>query len=304
MLFLITAVLAGLQLGGALAGLQPGATVRLPPGRQPAIAIKGEHFDPPVTIDATDAVVLGLEITESSGIIWRGGSIEAPSGRGDQDKSLAGRGTGPGYYGATVSRSTNITFDNVTFTNAKTGMVTGRNNGLTIRNSRFDGMRSDGIDSVGNSNVLIENNHFFGTTPIVATGNRRDSGFIDGDHPDVIQIWAPKDVPLATDITIRNNIIEGATQGINTFGPKGDGFQRIIVENNQLSIRYPAAISLINCADCRIRFNTVASTADALHPANVRTDNSTGLFCGNNLLALPNHRVTAPCPKSESVPAN
>jgi hypothetical protein len=287
MIFLITA---------ALAGLQPGATIRLPPGRQDRIVIKDQHFDPPVTIDATGAVVGGLEIRNSSGIKWRGGTIEAPKGRGDEDTSKAGRGTGPGVYASTVARSRNISFDGVTFTNAKIGMLAGRNNGLTVRNSRFHALRSDGIDSVGSSNVLIENNHFFDTRPIPPTGSKADGTFVDGDHCDAVQIWAPKDAPAGTDITVRGNVIEGRTQGINTFGPHGDGYERIIVENNRIHTSYAAGISVMNCTDCRVRFNQLSPDANAKHKINVRTDNSTGQFCGNKITSVPGHRANAKCP--------
>jgi len=283
----------------ALSGLQPGATVRLSPGVHEKIVIKDRQFDPPVTIDARDATVKGLEISGSSGIVWRGGTIEAPNGRGDEDVSR--RGKGPGHNASMIGRSRDITFDNVTFTNAKNGMVAGRNNGLTVRNSRFKGLRSDGIDSVGNSNVLIENNRFFDMQPIPSSGSKADGTFIDGDHCDAIQIWAPKDVPVSTDITIRNNAIEGRTMGINTFGPAGDGYRRIIVENNTIDISYAAGISVMNCTDCRVRFNRLTPDANAKHKINLRTDNSTGLFCENKITAIPGHRGNAKCPKPEAV---
>ena len=286
-----------LLLTTALAGLQPGMTVRLPPGRQGPIVIKGQSFDPPVTIDASNAIVVGLEISNSSGIIWRGGRMEAPRGRGDADTSREGRGRGKPYNAVIVDRSRNITFDNVTFTNAKNAMVTGRTNGLTIRNSRFEGMRSDGIDSVGNNNVLIENNRFSGTVPIRATGSRTEGNFIDGDHPDAIQFWTPKEGGVASDIIVRNNIIEGATQGINTFGKDSDAFSRITIEKNRVDISYPAAISLINCDDCTIRDNIVTSNSDARHKANVRSDKSTGTFCGNTVRMIPKHKANARCGK-------
>lgn len=285
-----------LVFAAALAGLAPGATIRVPPGAQPAIAIENRHFDPPVTIDAHGATVAGLTIDGSSGIVWRGGTIAAPNGRGDIDSPDQKRGSGPAYNATTVSRSRNIAFDDVTFTNAKIGIVASRSRDLAVRNSRFVGLRSDGFVSVGNSHVLIENNHFHDTRPIPSFGSKADGDFVSGDHCDAIQIWAPDDVPVATDITIRGNLIEGSTQGINTFGPRGQGYRRIIVENNTVRITYPAAISVMGCTDCRVRYNTVASAPGANRRANLRTDESTGLFCENRMLALPKHRAAAKCP--------
>lgn len=284
----------------AIAGLQPGATVRLPPGIHEKIVIHDQQFDPPVTIDATGAVVRGLDIHNAGGIIWRGGTIEAPKGRGDADTSASGRGRGPAYHAAMVKSSRDISFENVTFTNAKIGMASARSNGLIIRDSRFTGMRSDGINSVGSSNVLIERNIFTDTRPIPSTGSKADGSWVDGDHCDAIQIWAPPDVPVATDIIIRDNIIEGPTQGINTFGPHGDGYQRIIVENNQINTSYAAGISVMNCTDCRVRYNKLWPNEKARHRINLRTDNSTGLFCENDIASLParqpSHRGNAKCP--------
>jgi hypothetical protein len=285
-----------LLMVAALAGLEAGKTIRLPPGVQDKIVITDRHFDPPVTIDAHGATIKGLKIEASSGIIWRGGTIVAPKGRGDTDPSPAGRGTGPSHYASVVARSADIVFDDVTFADAKIGMVAGRNQRLTVRNSRFRGLRSDGIDSVGNSHVLIENNAFSDTRPIPRIGKKGEAGFIDGDHPDAIQLWAPPDVPLATDIIIRNNRIEGSTQGINTFGPKGDGFQRLVIENNTLLTRYAAGIFISNCADCRVRFNRLEPNSQAQNNIDMRIEASTGQFCGNRITAIPRHSANAACP--------
>lgn len=277
-----------------LAGLDAGKTVRLPPGDHDRIVIRDRHFDPPVTIDARGATIKGLMIESSSGIIWRGGTIVAPKGRGDEDP--ASRGTGPSHNAAIVGRSEAIVFDDVTFADAKIGLLAGRTRDLTVRNSRFRALRSDGIDSVGNSQVLIENNEFSDTRPIPRIGKKGEPGFVDGDHPDAIQIWAPADVPLATDITIRNNRIEGSTQGINTFGPRGDGYQRIVIENNTLLIRYAAGIFISDCSDCRVRFNRLEPNPEALNVIDMRIDASTGQFCGNQITAIPKHRANAACP--------
>lgn len=67
-------------LAAALPGLKAGGTVTLGPGPYDLIEIKGRHFDPPVKINAGDTLVKGLRIWDSSGIIWRGGTIQAPGG--------------------------------------------------------------------------------------------------------------------------------------------------------------------------------------------------------------------------------
>jgi polygalacturonase len=252
------------------------------------IEITGQNFSPPVTIDLRDATVMGVRITDSSGIIFRGGTIEAPEGL---------TGDTPGSHAIRLKRFRDIVLDDVTVTNAKHGMVAGDGLGLTVRNSRFTGMRSDGIDSAGNSNVLIENNRFTGSTPKHKIGIRGEPGFIDGDHADAVQIWASKATRAAHDIVVRNNFIEGDTQGITTFGDTGDGYQRIVVENNHVKVQFPAAIAVMHCTDCRVRYNVISAYPGARFPINVRTDESSGLFCDNKMLDRPDHRVAAKCPK-------
>lgn len=275
-----------LLLMTALAGLAPGAVVKVPPGRQPLIAIEGQRFDPPVTIDAQGAVVAGLRLVNSSGIIWRGGTIEAPGGKD---------GRGAQFYGVDMRKSQSITFDGVHFTNALRAMVIADSRGLVVRNSRFAGLRSDGMNVAGTSNVLVEKNSFTDFSPVKPTGSKALGNWRDGDHPDAVQIWSTKANPGNSDIVVRDNIIEGDTQGINTFGPPGTGYSRIVVEDNVLRINYPAGISVMSCTDCTVRNNRVASLPGSEWKANVRTDRSTGRFCGNRIAALPRHPANANC---------
>lgn len=273
-------------LGAVLAGLQPGGTVRLPPGPHPTIEIDNQNFSPPVTIDARDAVVAGVRITGSTGIIWRGGTIEAPGGM---------EGNSPKSHGVRLQRARNITFDSVTFTNAKHGMVAGNGVGLTVRNSIFRGLRSDGIDSAGNSDVLIEGNRFTDNKAIPKIGKRGEPGFVDGDHPDAVQIWNTPTTRSVRNIVVRDNFIEGTMQGIGLFGPAMDGYEGIVIENNRIKVTFPTAILLSACTDCRIRYNVVSAAPGARFPVGIKSLESSGLFCENKMVDRPNHRTTAKC---------
>ncbi len=274
-----------LAAAAALA-LQSGATVRLQPGDNGFIEIRGQRFDPPVTIDATGASVAGLRIYDSKGIIWKGGTISAPDGKA---------GVHSGGYGVDIKTSEALSFDNVTFTNAVRGVVIGDSRGVSVRNSRFAGIRSDGIDMAGVSDIRVEHNSFTDFSPIHATGSRANGDWVDGDHPDAVQIWATKANPAMSDITVSNNRIEGDLQGINSFGWAGDGYHRIVIENNDVRITYPPAISLANCTDCKIRFNKVASLPGATFKANVIFKNATGEMCGNTILSIPKHPGNLHC---------
>jgi len=275
-----------LTLTAALAGLQRGATIKLPPGPHPLVAIERRSFDPPVTIVATGAVVRGLRLVDVKGVIWRGGSIEAPGKT---------RGVGPEGYAVDLRRSEGVVFEGATFTSAVRGLVAADSRGVTVRDARFTGLRSDGINIAGTSNVVIERSSFTDFTPVKPTGSKGDDNFVDGDHPDAIQIWLTKANPVNTDITIRNNVIDGDTQGINTFGPRIGHHERIVVENNQVSTNYPAAISVMGCTDCKVRYNRVGSIRGARFKANVRTSGSTGSFCGNRIVDVPKHVANAKC---------
>lgn len=279
-------IILGLALAVAFPALKPGAVVTLSPGRYPLVAIVDRHFSPPVTIEAGTAEIAGVSISNSSGIVWRGGTITAPAGPVSRT---------PAGYGVNIRRSQDIAFDGGTITGAMRGMVMANSRGISVRNVNFTDLRSDGIDMAGVSNIRIENNRFGGFAPVKATGLKSDGTWKDGDHPDAIQGWTTAITPTNSDVTIRGNRIEGITQGINFFGPMRDGYSRIVIENNDLRISYPPAITLYSCTDCKIRFNTVRPFGDSKRKANIRTENSTAEMCGNTMPATPDHPATKRC---------
>ena len=284
----IAVALSGVVPGGttSLPGLKPGATVKLGPGPYDFIEIKGASFSPPVTIDAGTTVVRGLRIWDSKGINWRGGVLMAPMGRD---------GKGPNYYGADVRRVEDVHFDGTKFTEALRGMVVADSNGLIVRNASFTGLRSDGINVAGTSNVLLENNRFEDFTPVKATGSKKDGTWKDGDHPDAIQFWTTPTSRRVTDVTIRKNLVNGDTQGINFFGPRGDGYARVNVTDNDVRITFPAAISVFSCDECSIQNNRITARPESIWRANIRFEDSTGKACGNKMPGTPNHAATKSC---------
>ncbi len=275
-----------LMMMTALAGLASGATVRLAPGPQPFVEIRGQTFDPPVTIVADGADVAGVRIWDSKGIIWRGGTIRAPGGRD---------APAPNNRGVDIIRSHGVDFSGVTFTDAKGGFLASDSDGIIVRNSHFLRIRSDGIDLAGTSRVLIEGNNFEDFRPVRSTGVRGQPNFVDGDHPDAVQIWATRVQPAVSDIVVRNNLIRGDLQGINTFGPSGNGHRRIAVENNRIMISYPPGVSVWNCTNCRVRFNTVETIPGSRFRANSSFNGSTGQFCANRITDVPRNVGNLPC---------
>ncbi len=273
-------------VGEPLPGLASGMTVTLPAGEQGPFAIRNQNFDPPVTIDASAATVRGLRIWNSSGIIVRGGTFVGADG-------LDGRGFDG--YGVDVRTSKRLRFDGLTFTRAKRGLIVADSRSISVRRGVFTGLRSDGINLPGSSDILVEQSRFENFLPRKPTGDKAAGTYKDGDHPDAIQLWTTKTNPRMTDITIRDNIIEGDTQGINTFGPRGLGYARMRVTGNRVKINYPAAISLIGCEDCTVTGNRAEKLPDARFKANVRLDESTGRFCGNTLVDVPGHLAARKC---------
>jgi hypothetical protein len=269
-----------------ISGLGPGAVVQLPPGPQPMVTITGQRFDPPVTIIATGADVAGLRITNSEGIVWKGGTIHAPGGK---------NAVPPLDRGVDIRSSAAITFDGVTFTNARNAILVDETDRMTVINSQFTDLRSDGIDATGVRSMLIENNDFSNFTPILPIGFSTQPGYVQGDHPDAVQFWVGSAGHPATDVIVRNNRIEGVLQGINTFGPTGSGHLRLTIEYNQLRIKQAAGISLIDCISCVIRFNSVETLPGAPFRANAYTRNSTGSFCGNRIVDVPRSPLNLPC---------
>ncbi len=279
-------IILALTLAALPPVLKPGAVVTLGPGPYPLIKIIGRRFDPPVIIDAGKTPVQGLRIWDSAGIIWRGGVVSAPQGAS---------GSGPGSYGADIRRTQNMSFIGTTVTGAARGIVVGDSQKLVIRAVHFTGLRSDGIDVAGTSDVLIENSRFDNFSPIKPTGDKKNGTWKDGDHPDAIQLWTTPSTRRMTNIIIRGNTVNGDTQGINFFGPRGDGFGAVTIENNDVRVNYPPAISVFACDGCTVRNNRVSAMPGSKYKANVRFEQSTGVACGNIMASIPRHPATRRC---------
>ncbi|MEY2884269.1 MAG: hypothetical protein RL490_1993 [Pseudomonadota bacterium] len=279
-------IILGLVLAAGIQGLAPGATVRLKPDNHPMLEIRGEHFDPPVTIKADGSTIGGLRIVESSGIIWLGGAITGPKG-GDAR---------PGKdYGIDVVRSNGVRFDGLMVTSAVRGMVIADSQNVSVRNSNFTALRSDGIDAAGSSQLVFENNKFSNFSPIKPTGSKKDGNWKDGDHPDAIQLWTTPTNPRMTDIAIRGNVINGDMQGINFFGPRGQGYGRVTVANNDLSILYSAGVSVFACDECTVTGNVLKAAPEGKYKVNLRFEDSKGRACGNTIVTIPGHPAAAKC---------
>ncbi len=127
------------------------------------------------------------------------------------------------------------------------------------------------------------------------TGSKADGTWKDADHPDAIQLCTTPTNRRVTDITIRGNRVDGDTRGINFFGPRGDGYARVAIENNDVRVTYPAAISVFACDDCSVRGNNVRSVPNSKFKANIRFESSTCKICSNVMAAIPQHKAAQRC---------
>lgn len=252
---MIFATCASLLL--ALAGLKGGAIVELR-GDCPAMTIT-RQFEPPVTIEAEAARVAGLTIRGGAGIIWRGGTIEAPAGA---------NGTGPAHYGANVQASRDITFEGVTFTNANKALVVAGSSRVAVRFSKFTALREDGVIASSTAGLTVTHNSFddfrpapttcaIGSSMVLKLARRdceaRAGDWEDASHPDAVQMFN-----AVNDALIGWNTVTGAAQGLTQMdSPSHAPLARVTIIGNDVAGSYPHSITLDRCIDCAILSNKV-----------------------------------------------
>lgn len=286
-----------------------GDTVILDPGIYRAVRISERTFVPALTLDARSATVEGLAAKGISGLTIEGGTFTLPPPtkhprtgkpwfgfalRLDNVKAIKvvnvnfrgpGAGEGPDApygqgYGLFVVTGSDFEVSNSRFKGFKSGIVLTRVRGFHLNANHFDAMRSDGIQIAESRNGRVEDN-VCGTTRIR-----------DKEHPDCIQLWSrPTSLPTA-DVTIRRNRAEGPTQGIGMFnhirnGVDDGGFDRILIEDNDMYVGFPHGIALIDARDSIVRNNRIRTYPGArwragitVGPANVRCGNTVASGAG------------------------
>ncbi|MFA7441536.1 MAG: hypothetical protein WCZ66_11300 [Sphingomonadaceae bacterium] len=281
-------------LAAVLGSALPGDTVRLNQSCDDIVIINGiSKSAPGITLDASTEVFRGgLRLNNVFGLNILGGTFEAgPQSRG---------------YATHIVDGGRIIFDDGSYRKAYRGMVVSRTKGITVRNSRFVGLQSDGINIAGTGdNGLIENNRFgdFSPTPSRCTypdgsvevriSSRvcKENGgqWKDGDHPDAIQTWG-----YWGRLVVRNNIVENLdgtaaeTQGINSFGEGPP--QYFAVDNNRVQATYSAHISNF-AKEGTVIGNMVKGKGVK---GNVRV--SEGIIaCDNQIPDVPNHPAGRAC---------
>lgn len=184
----------------------------------------------------------------------------------------------PDGFGLFINGGQGVNVKGCQFESYKTGLVLNRVEVFDVSRNAYSRMRSDGM-TVGESRQgLIVGNRFHGTR-------------ITGDeHPDFIQIYSRPNSAPTSDIVIRGNKGIGMSQGICGFnhtrgGVNDGGFDRILIENNDLCCGFPHAIALVEARSSRVANNRVETYPGAKYRASINTDKSPGIYRAGNTVA-------------------
>lgn len=287
-----------------LSAARPGDTLKLAPGDYRTFEIQGRRYSPSLTIDAAGATITDAKISKSAGVTIRGGAFQlGPPGVNPKNgkpnfgsairmndvsdvKILGSRFIGPAAvqgpnrlefgegYGVRVLRGSKVEVADGKFEGLKTGIAMTRIDGFRLTGNVFSAMRMDGLVVSLSRNGLIEKNEC------------RATRVREKEHPDCIQMWSRPTDPPVSDVVIRQNRIEGATQGIGLHNSVRDGvddggFDRITIEDNIIRVSRANAISLKNARDSTIRNNQVSTYPGAQFRASIRASGPSVTICGN-----------------------
>lgn len=289
-------------LSAALAKAGDGDTIVLEPGVYTGVMISNRTFQTPLILEARGATLEGLRAKNVSGLTIKGGEFRVPppatkastgqqmyggATRFDNVSRLTitdGVFTGPGAppsstsgpfgegYGVFVVTGSDITVTGGQFQGLKGGVIMNRVDGFKVTGNRIVGSRADGIALGESRNGLIENNQCLGFR------------IRDKEHPDCIQLWSRPTSPPTSDVVIRGNRAEGNMQGIGMFnharnGVDDGGYDRIVIENNDMLVGYPHGIALMNARDSVVRNNRVRTFPGAKWRASMSIGKAAR--CGN-----------------------
>jgi hypothetical protein len=246
-------------LAARIASAQDGAVIALPPGPAGVLQLDGVRHARPVTIRSADptkpVIFSGLNIANSDNLILQDVQFDLPAYDGPPDA----KGQAAEMVNALqILKSTNIRIEHVTVegpSNATLATETSGllirssnkvavvnsvfrrlhnaighldNDGLEIRDNRFEDLADDGVRGGGSSNVQIVGNQF----------GSLHSDAADLDHPDCIQFWTSNTKESAHDITVEGNLcLRGSgrsVQGIFFGNEAHIPYRNLIIRDNVL----------------------------------------------------------------------
>ncbi len=263
-------------INAVIAAAAPGTTIRLVPGNYPFITIRSRRFDPPITIDATGSTLAGVELIETSGVRWTGGTFKPAQ--------AAQYGSGTAFVAHLAQQ---VSVENIHASDFRNGIGFDRISGGSISGNWLARMSADGIDLGMSRNIAVRANTCSDFAPS------------DGAHPDCIQAWSRPSGPPVSDLTITGNTAVGSMQGISLFnhvrdGVDDGGFDRVAISGNTVQITYADGISVNDCRGCSVRNNTVTSLPNYIHRAQLYVAGGSVTQCGNVVPMVP-RQGTPPC---------
>lgn len=226
----------------ALDKAKGGEVLTLAPGTYSGVAIRGAHKAPAVIITGRGAVLPGLKVDSSSGLIFRKLEFSVPSA---------------GQFAYLVSNSNNITFDGLSVHGVLDGNPQGKASGISILkssnikvlNSEFQQLRR-GVGIGSSQDVVVSGNNFHDlqtdgvmaaqVTNIQILKNNFSSFFPGkGDHPDAIQFLTAGTSQASRDILIADNTASrGSGSGVQGIFMRDEKkmypFENVRILNNLL----------------------------------------------------------------------
>ena len=295
------------SLASVLQAARDGDVIVLSKGVYKSVRIAGRTFRKPLVLDARAATIEGFLARDVAGLEIRGGNfrlspstVNPKNGKTNAgiglrfaqarnikigDISVIGPGAPPGAkvgpfgdgLGIQINRGEGIEIARSQFVGLRTGIGVARISDFRFLNNRFAALRADGINAGEVRKGLIEGNEC------------RDTRVSGPEHADCIQLYSRPSSPPTADVVIRKNRARGHMQGIGIFnhvnkGVNDGGYDRILIEDNDIEVLFPNGIALMDSRDSIIRNNRVRTADGAKHRTDIRFRGEPKR-CGNTVAA-------------------
>lgn len=283
------------QLVAALSGARAGDVISLSAGDYSSVTIQNVNPSGTVTITSADpsapATLHGFMVKASSNLAFENLnlSLEATSSLtpfivfGSKNITLSHLDVGGQPLGSQavstgimIRQSQSVSVSDSTFHDLRFGVSMLDNTGVTITQSLFRDIRTDGIRGGGNSNVAITGNVFTNFHPS------------SDDHADAIQFWTTNTTASASNILVSGNVVDRgdgeAIQGIFFRDQVGNlPFLNVTISDNAVLGGLYNGITASGVQGGSITNNIVAGFTD--QDSWLRVQNSSGLSLTGNVVS-------------------
>jgi hypothetical protein len=304
-------------LSTALSHAHAGDVIKLAAGTYSSVSIKNFNPNGAITITSQDpshqAVITGLDVTNSSGLNFNNLEFSFPVGNGtaaphgimvrsshdvhflnDNIHGVLNNDPTNDVTGIGISQSSNVSVQNSQLQELHSGVTVGSSDHVTISGDYIHDIRVDGIEGAGDDTITISNNlftdfHHVGTVTSTTTG----------DHSDAIQFWTTGQTRSTTNLTIANNVIDQGAgrdmQGIflQDLGGKLP-YQNVAVTGNLIVGGNWNGIMVDHAQGLTLANNTVDTLSTQTQTPWIRVTNSTGATLTNNsaeAIGVTNHNT-------------